>query len=146
MKSSIHEAATAFDSISLFAFTAFPEVPEFCILKLENLSLELPSQLWDSKRPGKTEKADWAVSQSQTQFFWFQKWSWSAPEICAWRAERRSCLQMLSDTAPSLESLINFSACYSWQNFRSWSSGTTFSRTELQRFCWVQSMKYFWGI
>lgn len=45
MKSSTHEAAAAFDSISLFAFSAFFEVSEFCLLELENLSLELSSQL-----------------------------------------------------------------------------------------------------
>lgn len=45
MKSSIPEASTAFDSISFFAFSAFSEVPEFCFLELENLSLELSSQL-----------------------------------------------------------------------------------------------------
>jgi len=45
MKSNIHETATASDPIPLFFFTAFPEVPEFCFLKPENLSLELSSQL-----------------------------------------------------------------------------------------------------
>lgn len=45
MKSSIREAATASNSISLFAFSAFSEVPEFCLLELENVSLELSSQL-----------------------------------------------------------------------------------------------------
>lgn len=45
MKSSVHEAVTAFNSISLFVFSAFSEVPEFCLLELENLSLELSSQL-----------------------------------------------------------------------------------------------------
>lgn len=45
MKSSIPVAATAFGSIPFFAFSAFSEVPEFCLLELENLSLELSSQL-----------------------------------------------------------------------------------------------------
>ena len=62
MKSSVHEAATTFNSISLFAFSAFSEVLEFCLLELENLSLELSSQLWDSKRPGKSENAEWKTT------------------------------------------------------------------------------------
>lgn len=45
MKYSTHEFATALNSISQFAFSAFSEVSEFCILELENLSLELSSQL-----------------------------------------------------------------------------------------------------
>lgn len=59
MKYCIHEVATAFNSISQFAFSALSEVSEFCVLELENLSLELSSQLWDSKRPGKSENADY---------------------------------------------------------------------------------------
>lgn len=147
MKSSIHEAATTFNSISLFAFSAFSEVPEFCLLELENLSLELSSQLWDSKRPGKSENADWAVSQNQmSTFFWFQRCSWSALKICTWRVERKRCPYLLSGTASSSESFISLSSCCCWQNCRSRCSGTSFSRAELQMFSWAQAMKHSWII
>jgi len=55
---------------------------------------------------------DWAVSQNQiSAFFWFQRCSWSASEICAWRAERKRCTHLLLDTPPFPESFISLSSC-----------------------------------
>lgn len=94
-----------------FAFSAFSEVPEFCLLEFEDLSLELSSQLWDSKRPGKSKNAD------QISAF---RCNLSTSEICAWRAERKMCPHLLSDTALSPESFISLSPCCCWQNYRRW--------------------------
>lgn len=110
MKCSTHEVATAFNSISQFAFSAFSEVSEFCILELENLSLELSSQLWDSKRPGKSENAVWLSQNQINSLFWFKGWIWFSSEICPWRAEIKRCPQMLSDTASFPESFITLSS------------------------------------